>query len=402
MFVSFYLDKPQNKSSMIYISVVLKTNRIRKSTGLKVISKFWNQDAQKVKNHDAKDNLPPIELNNALSQIKTKILKNYAVLRSGDSFSFSDIRKMVDKVLNGLDSTYLAILFQNYLNEKIKHNNSSKSTITRYEIVKKHILGFEQYHSRRITADEVNYDFAMEFFNYLNMIKISNSSVKNYFKFIKSVMNWALEAKLHTNNHFSKEISRAVKSFNTNNSHRVALTEEEYRKIEKIELDDYLAKVRDLFLLQTNACVRFSELANLKLDGDKLKTISNKNKKTIERPITKSLEELLSRKPLSEVIIKIDLNKYNEGIKEICKKCGIDTLIQTEKNIGSKLKLEEKPKYELISSHSARHTFVSILLQKGATPNEVMEITGHSSYDVLKHYIDLDKEKIYEKTSKLL
>lgn len=49
--------------------------------------------------------------------------------------------------------------------------------------------------------------------------------------------------------------------------------------------------------------------------------------------------------------------------------------------------MDIKPKYELISSHTARRTFITRLIQRGVSPSEIMQITGHSSRDVFDKYI---------------
>lgn len=46
-------------------------------------------------------------------------------------------------------------------------------------------------------------------------------------------------------------------------------------------------------------------------------------------------------------------------------------------------------KYQFISTHSARRTFVTLSLEKGMRPETVLEITGHKEYKTLKKYIKI-------------
>ena len=56
-----------------------------------------------------------------------------------------------------------------------------------------------------------------------------------------------------------------------------------------------------------------------------------------------------------------------------------------------------EPKYNFISSHTARRTFVTLSLEKGMRPETVMSITGHKDYKTFKKYIKLtDKVKMNE------
>ena len=49
----------------------------------------------------------------------------------------------------------------------------------------------------------------------------------------------------------------------------------------------------------------------------------------------------------------------------------------------------EKPKWEFLSSHCARRTFVTLSLEKGMRAETVMAITGHKSYKTFKKYIKI-------------
>ncbi len=56
---------------------------------------------------------------------------------------------------------------------------------------------------------------------------------------------------------------------------------------------------------------------------------------------------------------------------------------------GSDRSDEEYPKYELLSSHCGRRTFVVNALSMGIPPNVVMKWTGHSDISAMKPYIDI-------------
>lgn len=50
------------------------------------------------------------------------------------------------------------------------------------------------------------------------------------------------------------------------------------------------------------------------------------------------------------------------------------------------------PKWQLLSSHVARRTFVTISLERGMRPKVVMSITGHRSFKTMKKYIALTEQ----------
>lgn len=77
----------------------------------------------------------------------------------------------------------------------------------------------------------------------------------------------------------------------------------------------------------------------------------------------------------------------NDYIKEIGKECGIDEPVSITTFRGTKRIDETFPKWEVLSTHSARRTFVCNALSIGISPAIVMRWTGHSSYEAMKPYI---------------
>jgi site-specific recombinase XerD len=45
------------------------------------------------------------------------------------------------------------------------------------------------------------------------------------------------------------------------------------------------------------------------------------------------------------------------------------------------------PLYSVISSHTARRTFITLCLEKGMPIQDVMKMSGHSDYKSMKPYI---------------
>ena len=54
---------------------------------------------------------------------------------------------------------------------------------------------------------------------------------------------------------------------------------------------------------------------------------------------------------------------------------------------GSQNQKVTKQKWELLSTHIARKTFITIGLTNGMSPTEIMAISGHKTYASMKPYI---------------
>ena len=93
------------------------------------------------------------------------------------------------------------------------------------------------------------------------------------------------------------------------------------------------------------------------------------------------------------IVILYELGGFYEmfGVDTETEKIGNLTKVAKDLGIvvtrGSK-KIEIcKAKHDLISSHAARRTFVTLALEKGIRAEIVMAMTGHKSYRTFKKYI---------------
>lgn len=77
--------------------------------------------------------------------------------------------------------------------------------------------------------------------------------------------------------------------------------------------------------------------------------------------------------------------KLNDNIKTACKIAGINTHTETFRWAQNKHIKIEGPKYEFLSSHSGRKTFITIGLQH-LKPKIVKDLAGIESWATLKHY----------------
>lgn len=79
----------------------------------------------------------------------------------------------------------------------------------------------------------------------------------------------------------------------------------------------------------------------------------------------------------------------NRYLKELCRLAGIDEPVNVVFYKGKERIDEVHLKYELITTHVGRRTFVVKALSLGISPYIVMRWTGHSSFDSMKPYMDI-------------
>jgi integrase len=91
----------------------------------------------------------------------------------------------------------------------------------------------------------------------------------------------------------------------------------------------------------------------------------------------------------------------NDYLKELCELAGIDDTVKTVKYKGSERIETTYKKFEVIGTHTARRTFVSLSLQKGMKPENIMAITGHTTYRMMQKYLKIDYGHLREEMDKV-
>jgi len=214
-------------------------------------------------------------------------------------------------------------------------------------------------------------------------------------------MHYTNNKKIHNNNDFVKEL----KVFNEDTD-LIALSEIEINQIEDLkDISDRLSKTRDLFLFQVYTGLRISDLTKLKPENfniiEKVITLTTmKTQDKITIPIEDKVIEILNK--YNFILPKYSPQKYNEAIKDLAKKANIDKPTLTIKFIGNERVEETKPRYLLISSHTARRTFITNLLLKGVAPEIIMKITGHKTRKSFEKYIRITECDAIEKVREAL
>ena len=152
------------------------------------------------------------------------------------------------------------------------------------------------------------------------------------------------------------------------------LTPEEFQKLRTATMpESRLERVRDLFVFHSYTCLSYHDLRTF--DPKKIKEIDGKKLYVGHRGKTKIEYTIPLLAPALEILAKyggklpiLSNVKYNEYIKEVAKAAGID-----------------KP----VTTHWARHTGATLLLNAGVKIEIVSKVCGHSSIKMT--------EKIYAK-----
>lgn len=206
---------------------------------------------------------------------------------------------------------------------------------------------------------------------------------------LKTVMNEGRKLKYHTNLDYQDFKTRRE------DTDAVYLTKDEVERLwdyqPKGELD---RKARDLFLLGVYSCARYSDYSRLSSDmihDGVIRFTQVKTSASVLVPASPRLLLLLERN--GGHAPHLAQQHLNEWIKRVCKAVGIDDRVDVSSSDGLHRKTEIKRKYELVSSHTARRTGITLLYMTGIPLQQVMLISGHKDQDSIRHYLRLTKEE---------
>ena len=198
-------------------------------------------------------------------------------------------------------------------------------------------------------------------------------------------------------------------------SKKRALSEEEIQAITNAEnLTEKEKEYRDIFVMQLNCGVRFSDLEKL-FNGDYQEEtnegittyIVNTQKEGITAAIVANDTIIALQNKYKDGFKFVDFSngsKYNEYLRKVAEKANLTQVETYYINEGGK-KVEKQERFcDVVSSHFARHTFITMKLREGYSEEEVSKMTGHADtamiHKIYEHLDEHDKAKQVAKAHK--
>lgn len=340
-------------------------------------------------------------INNKIKEVKAEISSIAVSLQVGKKDP--DIFTIKSIYLEGNDSESTDLAKSNLItliNEFISKSDRSDGTKEKYRNAVYHLEEFEKYQKKKIAIGDVDlhlYDDLVYFlFNdyqkqdktYGLETNTVGTTIKNLKVFLK---------------HLTKRgypIPNILTDFKVPrvNVPIYFLTEEEIGLLESYEFESKrLTQVRDVFVFNCYVGLRYSDLERLRKDhiiDDVIEMIAYKNQNEIYAPLLPESTRILEKYDYKLPIISEQ--KYNDYLKEVCELAEINKEVEVIKTKSGNKTYEYPPKWQLISSHIAVKTFISLCGKKGISAKVVSEITGKSVQVILKHYYGIDKKTIKE------
>ena len=415
----FNLRKPRSeKPTNLYLVCRINNKQVKLSTGVKIYPDHWNEKRQEayisVRLSEI-DNINNTIVNKKITKLKEYFIefKHYLCMHPdeiGESMKLLKQHIYKDRMKKELQKPATFIMkqiieaktcaesskkqyrsnidkFERFLKENEIPNtweSMNLDTINRYQ---KQIIKENPLHPHNTLRNIIKGTI----FNLLGIadkrldipFKWSDSNL-NSFEFVKDKSNKELAD--------NKKVSLTEEQLNKFYKHIITGTERQIKKY---------TEIRDLFILQCLVGQRIGDMQKF-FNGDnemdeEAGTISIIQQKTKARaiiPLLPLAKEIISKYENKELLYyKERKSIVNEALKEVAEQAGLDEPITYEEN-GIK---QTQPLYKLLHTHTARHTFITILCRKGIPKETVIIATGHEDTKmkdkVYSHLNSKDKAK---------
>lgn len=188
-------------------------------------------------------------------------------------------------------------------------------------------------------------------------------------------------------------------------SDAIYLTYEEIAKIYQTDLSEHshLTEYRDLFVLACLTGLRFSDFSTLRpedLQRDMLYKKQEKSDHWVIIPLRHEAKLIFTRQ-FRDRIPELTNPEFNRHIKTIGKLAGITQIVKFSYKKGNQTITVIKPKYEWITSHTARRSFCTNEFLAGTPVEFIMKISGHKRTKDFYKYIRITSEEAARKIKEL-
>ena len=316
--------------------------------------------------------------------------------------AMAELKKDVDEAL-GLagagDSMQLTAseVFEKYIaaHEKEWAYYSYKNAM----ITEKHLTRY----APDLLISDIDDDFLRGFMQHLTSVKgLKNTTMLKRIEITRFFLRWAFNNGYYSGNSHNTFRPRP-KGVTAGSREIIYCTREEVHKLLEFKpAARWMERTLDAFLFCCFTGLRFSDVAKLRrcdIHGDEyISVVTQKTTDALRIELNARACAILKKyadddAPIDAPAIPVPANcTANRLLKTIAKEAGIDAMTRVVYFKGTERFEEFKPKYELITFHCARRTFVVSALQLGIPPEVIMRWTGHSSYEAMKPYVAIVDE----------
>ncbi len=381
---------------VIYIIYTHWSQSIYISTGEKIHPKYWDKVKCRIKGSYKGFST----INKVLELKKSKIdeLRRQLYLKTGEE-SVSSVKNEYEDSLKPKKPSNLDFFdFQGeYIEYKEKTQGLANGTIRHIKSFFNRIEDFQRYRKRKVKFESIDEKFYDDLMNYLfDYLEVSPSTAGALIKNLKAYLSYCKKQGYSDNDRYQYFVKPR------SSSEPVALDESEFRQLFSANLssDIHLERVRDLFVFACATGLRYSDFTRVlksNIQGSILQIKMAKTKKIVRVPLNEYSKFILEKYDYQ--LPKFSNQNFNKQLKKAAKKAKLNNKRSVTTYKGRVDSTSEVEMNEIISSKTARKSFISMNLVK-MSPKIVADLVGHSDLSVTSQYNALNSNSLIEEMQK--
>lgn len=309
-----------------------------------------------------------------------------------------DACEKIIRRIQGTDDNLLSV-FTAYADARVIEKGLTDGTQEVYKSLKALLKAYDPISSVR----SVDSKWLTGLIKHMCDAGMTNITQSNYYRVFRTFLGYCVEQ-----GYMDGEVLRYKPKFKTVENDVVYLTAEELHNIYTVELNrdgrkekysgDVMSAVRDIFVVQCLTGLRYSDMVhiykeNIQEDeeGKYIVLITKKTMKRLKIYFNDRALHILEMWDYNLPHYKLEV--MNRWLPEIAKQAGVKGRVEVVRMVGSKRIVEHKEKWEVIKTHTARRTFITLMLEAGEGTTTIRSITGHTQLSSFSRYVAVSDTK---------
>lgn len=414
----FNIDRKADPKEPVTIYLVYRYKKdatgkrimLKYSTGERIPVKQWDSNYEFVKSGNRFPKPMADAINIKLVKFKETALQ---IVKENPNIEISDFKLQLDYMrgIKEKPKSKNEITLIEYAQKYVRKIKVHDRTLMKFMRVIKLLKEYQTKLEKDITFDMMNAEFSENFANFL--YKTYEHSQNNVAKNIAILKQFIKDAHIngYHNNMMYQNNKFSVQRIKTSKHYLLA---DELRTLAKHSFkNETLQKVADLWLIAAYTGLRFSDFSRLDethfftedgVEMIKIMTYKGRESKADNEVVIPVLPELhkILKKYNGDIPESLSSQRMNEYIKDALAEAEIKREVIDMQSKSGKVTEEKKAIHDCITNHSARYTFINLMLNHfGVPPQQLMKITGQT-LKVLMGYERGDKERNAVKVAKTI
>lgn len=417
--VSFSLTSTTNKNAVaapLRCRVTWNKQRMEVRLGVSVQAEHWDKSKQRImQGVRTTNNMAAYPINRMLGEVETAIEDLFARCELMNHRPPTEVelqeciylaagKNTKSKTTDNADGSLFPIL-TDFIASESRQKEWTIASIHKYQALGEHLKKY----SKNIALSDLDEYGIQGFVDSLHRENLRNTTIANQVTYLRAFLRWCLKRGYISNNDFETYRPR-LRGSDGSLKIVIYLEWDELMQLYNYEFPPNhrgLAAVRDVFCFQCFSGLRYSDVAKLKKTDinfiagyfttitqktvDPLKIELNKYSRAI---LEKYKDVTFKRNLALPIISNVKMNAYLKTIGEMV---GLNAPQRVAYFKGSNRYEEVYPKWQLLTTHCGRRTFVVNALALGIPAEVVMKWTGHKDFKAMRPYVQIvDKLKASE------